>query len=438
MKYRGDLQLELVSVGVWRATIPGAAVGQLQGSCQGATHIVRGVLLGSFSVPAGTRVKLYSAGKGELDVCKKAGSEGEPPTEMCNIPLRLELARLREGPTLSPADRKVPEKPTVCPLGFVYAENKCARLGTVQTYECAPEDVAGCKKQCDAANFESCTRLAAIYHQGKGVSKDETEAARLFEAACEGGDPLACSNLGIMYADGVGVSTDLDQAVSLLRVACDWGNASACTRLGVMYRQGAGVPKDQDWATYLLQRGCDAGDSKGCANLAMMLRDGEGNPRKHPAPAQLLARACDGGSEVSCGELADVAQTRQQQCDAGKLDACGHLGTMYLEGLGVERDVKQAISLMERACAGREPLACGNLGILYASGGPVARNVHRAVPLLEMACDREFADACAYLGLLYEGDDNRPEDSRAVETYQKACALGAESGCEAVRRLEER
>jgi TPR repeat protein len=436
-KFRGDLQLELVSVGVWRATSPGAASGQLQGSCQGATHVVRGVVLGTFGVPAGTRVKLYSAGKGELDVCRKAGAEAAAPQEMCNVPLRLELARLREGSTLPLAERAVPEKPTVCPLGFVRAENKCVRAGTVQTYQCAPLDVSGCKRQCDNGEFDSCTRLAGLYVEGKGVSKDPVEAARLFEAACEGGDPLACSHLGIMCAEGVGISTDLDQAVSLLRVACDLGNASACTRLGVMYLQGTGVSKDNDWASYLLRRGCDAGEPKGCANLAMMLRDGEGNPRNHPVPEQLLARACDGGSAVSCAELADMAQTRQQQCDAGKLDVCGQLGTMYLEGVGVERDAKRAILLMERGCAGSEPFSCGSLGILYASGGPVARNVRRAVPLLEMACERDFAEACAYLGFLYEGDDNRPEDSRAVQTYQKACTLGAEAGCEAVRRLEE-
>jgi uncharacterized protein len=59
----------------------------------------------------------------------------------------------------------------------------------------------------------------AGYQQGLGVTKDETEAVRLFQQAAAQG------RLGLMYAEGRGVAKDETEAVRLFQQAAAQGYA---------------------------------------------------------------------------------------------------------------------------------------------------------------------------------------------------------------------
>ena len=55
-------------------------------------------------------------------------------------------------------------------------------------------------------------------------TRDEEEAARLYQKACDGGSSYGCSNLGFMYEHGKGgLAVDEVKAVGLYRPACDAG-----------------------------------------------------------------------------------------------------------------------------------------------------------------------------------------------------------------------
>src|SRR5580658_1827156 len=54
--------------------------------------------------------------------------------------------------------------------------------------------------------------LAAAYFTGNGVAKDLSQAARWYEKAAEGGDPLAQVQIGYFYQAGIGMPVDLVQA----------------------------------------------------------------------------------------------------------------------------------------------------------------------------------------------------------------------------------
>eukprot|EP00931_Biecheleriopsis_adriatica_P043236 TRINITY_DN2472_c0_g1_i11.p4 TRINITY_DN2472_c0_g1~~TRINITY_DN2472_c0_g1_i11.p4 ORF type:complete len:103 (-),score=28.68 TRINITY_DN2472_c0_g1_i11:8-316(-) len=56
---------------------------------------------------------------------------------------------------------------------------------------------------------------------GRGVEKDEVEAARLFRLAAEQGDADAQYNLGVMYRDGRGVPKDEVEAARLYGLAAE-------------------------------------------------------------------------------------------------------------------------------------------------------------------------------------------------------------------------
>ena len=52
----------------------------------------------------------------------------------------------------------------------------------------------------------------------------------------------------------------------------------------------------------------------------------------------------------------------QKACDAGVADACGTLGYLYSQGVGVPRDQAKANALWTRACNKGNKASCDRLG----------------------------------------------------------------------------
>jgi hypothetical protein len=69
--------------------------------------------------------------------------------------------------------------------------------------------------------------LGLMYANGRGVSKDDTAAAKWFRLAADQGHALAQNNLGAMYANGRGVSKDAVQAYRWFNLAAAQGQAVA-------------------------------------------------------------------------------------------------------------------------------------------------------------------------------------------------------------------
>lgn len=58
-------------------------------------------------------------------------------------------------------------------------------------------------------------------------------------------------------------------AAVLFEKACDSGNAKGCFQLGALYEQGAGVVQNKYKAVTLYAQACNGGESHGCSNMAM-------------------------------------------------------------------------------------------------------------------------------------------------------------------------
>jgi len=70
-----------------------------------------------------------------------------------------------------------------------------------------------------------------------------TATLRDTRAAAERGNAAAQYNLGVMYEDGRGVTRDDAQAAAWYRKAADQGDAVAKDNLRLMHEQGRGVAK---------------------------------------------------------------------------------------------------------------------------------------------------------------------------------------------------
>ena len=68
-----------------------------------------------------------------------------------------------------------------------------------------------------------------MYHDGRGVPRNDAEALRWLSLAADQGNPLAQCNLGLMYADGWGVPKDFVRALMWFNLSAAQGNQDAAT-----------------------------------------------------------------------------------------------------------------------------------------------------------------------------------------------------------------
>jgi hypothetical protein len=190
----------------------------------------------------------------------------------------------------------------------------------------------------------SSTSAVDLFDQGLSAyrGKQFSQAAELYQKACDGGERKGCHDLGLMYYRGEGVPKDLNRAAGLFQRACDAAGTGGCLDLGLMYLRGEGVPKDLNRAADLYRRACDAGAPPGCTDLGRMYQDGEGVAKDLNRAADLFKRACDAAGSVGCLDL----------------------GAMYSRGEGVPKDLNRAADLFKKACDAGVNRGCENLARL--------------------------------------------------------------------------
>jgi len=87
----------------------------------------------------------------------------------------------------------------------------------------------------DQGNARAQSLLGLLYSNGRGVVRDDPQAARWFQLAAEQGDASAQFNLGVMYAEGHGVAQDHTEALKWYQLAADQGYPQAQYNLGLWY-----------------------------------------------------------------------------------------------------------------------------------------------------------------------------------------------------------
>lgn len=127
------------------------------------------------------------------------------------------------------------------PVGILNRSQTMARDDQESTYLTSFALLTPLAEQGDA---RAQHKLATMYRDGRGVTKDETRAVELFRMAAEAGYVPAQLNLGVMYRAGKGVPADSEEALRWYRLAADNHNAVAQYNLGVFYATGKGVERD--------------------------------------------------------------------------------------------------------------------------------------------------------------------------------------------------
>lgn len=384
-----SLDVALLMVGKRRTTRAKLAVNELSGECKGATHFVRGAMVGAFAMTTGTRAEVRSVAQvfggggevksgsarleqskdGAVDACAAATPNDNVPPSQCGALIRLDLVSLSSAAASTDDARAADDDSAfTCPRGMVLARGKCATAASEPTHECRDGDHADCSAQCSQGDARSCLKLGHIYTFG--TSSWSGDPVSSYELACKGGVARGC-----VLA------------------------ASAAERL---LRDGRPY---KDWAPerpmQLYAQACDAGDSEGCLALATKYELGKA-PLGAPDLAKakvLFARACAAGDARGCGAArklvpgasTDPKERLTQECDRGEADSCGSLGSSYENGTGAFiQDFGRAAKFYDRACVGGQLHSCTALGDLYEAGRGVPKDHAKATSLWKRACDPDL------------------------------------------------
>ena len=234
-------------------------------------------------------------------------------------------------------------------------------------------------------------QLGRRYAKGLGVDKDESEAAKWFRLAADGGNAEAQRNLAFAYLNGRGVRKNVAEGIRRLRLAAEGADAPAQRQLGYHYAKGLGVPMDEKEAVHWFRFAANQSDVFAQYNLAFAYANGSGVPLSH----------------------AEAIHWYQLAADQGMPEAQCALGSLYEHGLGVPVDYEKSVYWNRLAAEKAHAEACNNLGWLYENGLGVDPDLAQAQHWYEEAARQEYAEAKQRLLRLRE----RGSDMRAVTEH---------------------
>jgi TPR repeat protein len=239
---------------------------------------------------------------------------------------------------------------------------------------------------------------------GSGVDPNPTEGETWLRRAALAGDPEAATLLGNLYAANDKLPPNFAEAAIWFRRAAEAGDPVAARALGLMCLNGAGTPRDPQEAAHWLRIATDAGDGRARLELASLILRG-------------LADS-DAEGKASAREWLERAAESQN------FVAALNLGLCLLDGIGVEKDERQAAQWLRRAAGG---VALGQYwyGRALDEGRGVTANAEAGRAWIARAAAVGIPEAEAALAeMMVNGRGGAADRTTAMALFEKAAGKG--------------
>ena len=242
-----------------------------------------------------------------------------------------------------------------------------------EEYAVAAEELQQC---VDKGSAEAMYFLATLYMAGYGVEKNLEVAYNLFKKAEDKGSLYAKAVLGVFYLQGVVVELDCDEALSRLIEGYNTLNIPPIAGLlGYIYLGNGDYDKALKYATEAAEKN----DKEGLYVLGTLYLNGYGVEKDDLKSFEYYIQAAAMGSE----------------------DAFNQLGWMYQNGYGVEEDPSQAYFWYNEAAQKGDNVGMYNLACCYKSGYGVGEDIEIAVEWYKKSADLGYVDAMFELADYY-------------------------------------
>ncbi|PIK40775.1 putative cytochrome c oxidase assembly factor 7A [Apostichopus japonicus] len=192
------------------------------------------------------------------------------------------------------------------------------RLGTEFSYQCYKEK-----------SGEGCLRLGDFF---SGIKKDYEQASVAYTKSCEDyGQPRGCSKLAAQYLYGKGVTKDIPKAMKYFTKSCDGGSVEGCYGIAsilVSDQLNPAKKKEATKATSYFDKSCDKGHGESCFRISAMYLTGLGDLSKN---------------------LTKSREYAAKSCELNNVYGCANLGRMYALGDGGEQNEELAKKYRNKA-----------------------------------------------------------------------------------------
>src|SRR5262249_50104698 len=194
----------------------------------------------------------------------------------------------------------------------------------------------------DSANAQN--DFGMVLYLGRGVAKNEANAARMFRLAAQQNLPEADYNLATMYDLGYGLAQDYVQARHWYeRAATDnKGEPDAEYRLGIMDEQGLGAGKNPRSAVSWFEKAAEHGSVNAALRLAFSPPAGGGQSLPSEHYLFLAGEALANGRGVDRDESRGFAYVKAA-AEKRYEPALFTLATMYDSGRGTPKNEAKAL-----------------------------------------------------------------------------------------------
>jgi hypothetical protein len=117
------------------------------------------------------------------------------------------------------------------------------------------------------------------------------------------------------------------------------------------------------------------------------------------------------------GDYGKALQYYPKAAELGDVDAHASLGTLYYEGLGVEKDTKKAVYHWEQAAIGGHPQARGLLAFYETENGRIDRAAKHFIIAANLGCDSSLEAVKEFFA---QGIVSKEDYAAALRTHQAA------------------
>jgi hypothetical protein len=156
---------------------------------------------------------------------------------------------------------------------------------------------------------------------------------------------------------------------------------------------------------------------------------GTQQPQKE-APKKVVAPRVVEGSTVTSTTSGSTVYASQkgnyaQRCQERDGQGCRNLSTLYEKGLGVKKNLKKSLTLVEKGCDYGNGSSCNRAGNFYDYGYAGVSNKQTAASYYKKGCDLNYGIACNNIGNAYISGSGVVKNVGLAETYlNKAISLG--------------
>ncbi len=298
-------------------------------------------------------------------------------------------------------------------------------------------------------DVQAKTLLGLAYFHGWFVEQNATMAFRYWSEAANSQFPQALCMIAALYYESYLVAAEPEKAFALYQAAAERSPQHYFSQMGLAlcYLNGIGIAKDTTQATHMIQQVAKQHYNIAAqtdADLTYAVGRFYSQP-EYPLPTrekaiQYLNQAVVKGSAEAAWYLyqalsglypvftVDAAQAKRylhQAAQLGHAQAQTELGIMYLQGKGVEQEIRLGLQYVQQAASQHNAQALNALAEVLEQGVALEANMDQAILYYQKAAALANADAYSHLGRLYtKGLGVKRDVALARAWLEKGSVLG--------------